>query len=104
MFYKVMYEDRVIDVMDRLVFLRYQPKHKIMLICDESNAQAIMSSDGSKVWHEESLYKVPVSGFDTVRIVEIDKYEYDRLSALNLKTPQEIIDVYTLSLIEEGVI
>lgn len=104
MFYKVLKNDRVIDVLDRLVFLKYQKKHNRMIFCDEEEAQAIYSSDGTMIWHEESLYNIPVAGYDTVRIVEIDQYEYRQLKMLNGKTPEEIIDAYTLSLIEGGVL
>lgn len=104
MYYKIVHENRVIDVLDRLIFLKYQPKHDIMILCDESDAQAFLSSDGNTIWHEPTMYPVPKGGFDTVSVIEIDKYEYEQLKMLNCKTPQEIIDTYTLSLIQEGVI
>lgn len=104
MYYKVMFNNRPIDVLDKLVYLRYQPKHDVMVLCDESEAQAILSSDKNTIWHESTLYKVPVPGYDTVSIEEIDRYEYEQLKVLRCKTPQEIIDEYTLSLISEGVI
>lgn len=104
MYYKVMKNNKVIDVLDQLIFLKYQKKHNIMIICNESEAEAILSSDKNTIWHEESLYKIPVNGYDTVKIEEIDKYEYERLKVLNGKTPEEIIDLYTLSLIEGGIL
>lgn len=104
MYYKAMIGSRVVDVLDRLIFLKYQPKHNTMVLCDESEAQAILSSDTNTIWHESTLYNIPVSGYDTVTLVEIDKHEYSQLKMLNGKTPQEIIDAYTLSLIDEGVI
>ena len=102
MFYKVMKDGRIIDVLDKLIFLKWQDKHKIMVLCPENDAQAILSSDETNIWHENSLYKVPVDGFDTVDIVEINKYEYEQLKVLNGKTPEEIIDAYTMLLIKEG--
>ena len=104
MFYKVMKDGRVIDVLDKLVFLRYQPKHNVMILSDESNAQAILSSDKNTIWHEETLYKIPAVGFDTVTIAEIDESEYKQLKILGGQTPQQIIDAFMLQLIEEGVI
>lgn len=104
MYYKILKDGKVIDVLDHLVFVKYQNKHNIMLVCDESEAQGIVSSDGSYVWHVEYLYKIPVDGYDTVDLVEIDKYEYEQLKVLNYKTPQEILDAYTLSLIEGGIL
>ena len=106
MYYKVMKNNRVIDVLDKLIFLKYQPKHEIMVLCDENEAQAILSSDGNNIWHESTLYKIPVDEpkFDTVELIAIDKYEYEQLRMLNYKTPEEIIDQLILSLVSDGVI
>lgn len=102
MFYKVIKDDKVIDVLDELVFLKYQEKHGRMLFCDECEAQAIFSSDRKTIWHEETLYNLPVSGYDTVRIEEIDEYEYKRLKALNCGTVEDIIDETVKSVIVNG--
>ena len=75
-----------------------------MVLCDENEAQAILSSDNNTIWHEETLYKVPVNGYDTVQLIEIDKYEYQQLKMLNGKTPEEIIDSFVLSLLEDNII
>ena len=75
-----------------------------MVLSDENEAQAILSSDKNTIWHEKNLYNIPVDGYDTVSIELIDQFEYKKLRTLNLKTPEEIIDAYTLLLIEEGVI
>lgn len=104
MYYKVLKDGQAIDVLDHLVFVKYQKKHNIMLLCEESEAQAIVSSDGSYVWHLDWLLNIPVDGYDTVDLKEIDKYEYEQLKILNYKTPQEIIDEYTLLLIEGGIL
>lgn len=104
MYYKVIHNNRVIDILDHLTFLKYQPKHRIMVLCSEAEAQAIMSSDHQKIWHEVSMYQIPVSGYDTVKLEPIDRYEYEQLKNLNCQTPEEIIDNYTLSLIEGGVL
>lgn len=104
MYYKVIKNNRVIDVLDKLIYLKYQPKHEIMVLCGENEAQAILSSDGSMIWHEKTLYKIPADGYDEVEIQEIDKYEYEQLRVLNLKTPEAIIDEFVLSLISEGVL
>lgn len=104
MYYKVLKNNKVIDVLDSLIYLKWEPKHKIMVLSDEDSAQAILSSDKNTIWHEKSLYKVPVSGYDEVEIFEIDEYEYKQLSLLNGKTPEEIIDNFLLTLIENNII
>ena len=104
MYYKVMINNKVIDVLDKLIYLKYQTKHGVMLFCDESEAQAILSSDGNTIWHVKGFYKVPVNGYDTVSIEKIDEYEYKQLKILNYKTPEEIIDNFVMSLVEGGIL
>lgn len=104
MFYKVIKNNKVIDVLDQLIYLKWQPKHKIMVLSDINDAQAILSSDGNTIWHEKTLYEIPVDGYDTVELVEIDVYEYKQLKALNMKTPEAIIDEFVLSLFESNII
>lgn len=104
MYYKVIKNNKVIDVLDRLIFVKYQEKNNLMVACARNVAQAIMSSDCNYVWHVPGLYKIPVDGYDTVELVRIDEYEYKQLKVLNLKTPEEIIDEYTLLLINGGVL
>lgn len=106
MFYKVMKDDKVIDVLDKITYLKYQKSTKMMLLCKRNEAQAILSSDNKTIWHEITLHKLPDSApeYDTVRLVEIDKYEYKQLKALNMKTPEAIIDEFLLTLFENGIL
>jgi hypothetical protein len=104
MFYKVIKNNKIVDVLDHLTYLKWQPKNKIMLLCDINEAQAILSSDNNTVWHVRGFYDLPVDGYDTVELIEIDEYEYKQLKVLNYKTPEEIIDAYNLLLLEMGVI
>lgn len=104
MYYKVLKNNKVIDVLDNLIYLKWEPKHKIMVLTDENDAQAILSSDKNDIWHVKGFYNVPVSGYDTVEIFEVDEFEYKQLKMLNGKTPEEIIDEYNLLLLEMGVI
>jgi hypothetical protein len=104
MYYKILKDNKVIDVLDHLSFVKYQQKNRTLLLCDKSEAQAVISSDGDRVWHVNWMYTLPVDGCDTVELVEIDRYEYEQLRVLNMKTPEEIIDEYTLLLISGGVL
>ena len=81
MFYKVMKDDRILDVLDNLTYVRYQKKNDIMIACDRSVSQAILSSNGNGFWHVYGLYRMPVDGYDTVTLVEIDQSEYELLRA-----------------------
>ena len=104
MYYKVVKDNKVIDVLDHLTYLKWQPKNKIMLLSDLNEAQAILSSDKNTVWHVKGFYDLPVDGYDTIDLIEIDEYEYKQLRMLNLKTPQEIIDAFVLDLLDKEVI
>ena len=104
MYYKVIKDNKVIDVLDSLIYLKWQPKHKIMVLSGINDAQAILGSDNNTIWHERTLYNIPVDGYDTVELVEIDKYEYEQLKILNYKTPEEIIDAFVTSLLEDNII
>lgn len=104
MYYKVLKDNKVIDVLDNLIYLKWEPKHKIMVLTDENDAQAILSSDNNTVWHERTLYNVPVSGYETVDAIEIDEFEYKQLRMLNLSTPEAIIDSFLLTLLENNII
>lgn len=104
MYFKVIKDGKVIDVLDNLVFLKYQEKYNRMIFCDEEEAQAIFSSDREHIWHTEGLYNIPVSGYDEVTLEEIDKYEYEQLRVFNCKSIEDILDEYTMLLIDSGVI
>ena len=104
MYYKVIKDNKVIDVLDQLVLLKYLPRRKTMTPCDINEAQAILSSDNETIWHEKSLDKIPVDGYDTVSLIPIDKHEYQQLKALNMKTPEAIIDEFLLTLFENGIL
>ena len=104
MYYKVIKNNKVIDVLDNLIYLKYQPKHRTMVLCDENEAQAILSSDKNIIWHEKTLYNIPVEGYDTVEVLPIDQFEYKQLKMLNLQTPEEIIDSFVASLLDDNII
>lgn len=104
MFYKVIKNGKIIDVLDKLIYLKYQKKHDRMILCKEDEAQAVMSSDNKYIWHVNTMYDLPVAGYDTVSLLPIDQYEYEELKLFNLNTREELIDAFTLSLIKDGVI
>ena len=104
MYYKVLKDGKIIDVLEKITYVKYYEKYNRFLLTEKKYAQAILSSDKKYVWHINTLLRIPVSGYDTVELEEINIYEYERLKMLNMKTPEEIIDAYTLSLIEGGIL
>ena len=91
MYYKVLKDNKVIDVLDHLTFVKYQEKHGIMIVCPRTEAQAIISSDEKYFWHVKGLYKAP-DCCDVVELQQINEYEYNSLKMLNLKSAEDIID------------
>ena len=102
MYYKVIKNKRVIDILDNLYYCKYQFKHDILLGCDEMEAQGIYSSDGSTAYHLSTLNAFPVDKFDTVSLEEITEMEYKRLAMYHLQTPEEIAQNVILELMERG--
>lgn len=103
MFYKVIKNGKPLDVLDKLQYVKYQPKHKILLLTSPAEAQGVLSSDGKYAYHDFSLIACE-DMIQVEEIVEIDKYEYEKLKMLNLTDAQAIIDSFLLSLIESGVL
>lgn len=104
MFYKVIFNSKVIDVLDELMYLKYQEKHDRMIFCGEAEAQAILSSNQDHIWHVEGFYDLAAKDYDTVILQPIDRYEYEQLKIFNCKTPEELIDNYTALLLAEELI
>ncbi len=104
MYYKILKEDKIVDLLSNLVFIKYNSITGRIMFSDQKEAEGILSSNRKTVWHLRGLKALPVPGIDTVDAVEIDKLEYLQLKALNGQTPEEIIDNYTLSLIEGGLL
>lgn len=106
MFYKVMKNNKVIDVLDNLIYLKWDSKHRVMVLTDENFAEAILSSSKDDIWHVKGFYKIPVDEpkFETVEIEEINKFEFEQLRMLNGKTPEQIADELILDLINSGII
>lgn len=104
MFYKVVNNRTIIDVLSSIQFVKFQPKHKILLHCSEDEAQGILSSTGDTAYHLSSLRPFPVDTFASVVLVEITEHEYNQLKQKYCMSPEEIIDKYTMSLFEQGVL
>ena len=104
MFYKVSKSKNVIDVLCSIQYVKCQHKHKSLLQCSEEDAQGILSSTGDTAYHIPSLNPFPVDSFATVTLEEITEHEYNQLKSTHCMSPEEIIDRYTMSLLEQGVI
>lgn len=76
--YKILLGNTVVDVQERLQYVMWQEKNKLLLSCDERLAEGILSADNSVAWHLEGLPDMPEE-FDTVKAVEISEDKYNEL-------------------------
>lgn len=104
MYYKILKNGKIIDAVARLQYVRAPAESKRVLLCSCAEASGILSEDGTKIWHLEGFYPFQVGDYETVEIRPIEEKEYHQIKALNGSTPEEIIDEYTLYLIEEGLL
>ena len=81
-YYKVIKNGTVVDA--NFVFLKWQPKNRILIGCDASEANFIQSSDQNEVWRVDWLvpYSEEAGVYETVEAVEITEEEYLELRAL----------------------
>lgn len=104
-FYKVIKDGTVIDVLDHITYVKWNQRHMKPYLATDSEAEGILSSNHENV---QSTYDMKINSnhlFEHVDdIIEINEHEYHQLRSLNMKTPQEIIDEYTLTLLEGGLI
>lgn len=100
MYYKVVKDGIILDVLDDVRYVKYQKKHNIFLTCDPREGQGIYSSDRSRVWHVKGLNAIPVSGYEAVELIEIDQIEYQQRKQFNKKTANELMDAFTVGLAE----
>ena len=78
-FYKILADGKVLDVND--VFLRWQSKHGVMLVCDPAKAEFICPRDCSGYYHPSWLNKPPEGAvYDgEIEAEEITEAEYRAL-------------------------
>lgn len=78
MYYKVMINGNVVDVLDHILYVKYQSKYDLLLLCDTKEAQAVLSSSGKYGWHIAGLYNFPPDNQE-YHITEITRFEYDKI-------------------------
>lgn len=79
MFYKIMYNNMVIDLLTEISWVRYLPNSKRLVVTDSQSANGIMGSDHNTVYH---LFGKPynfVADLKTVEVVRIEKAEFEAL-------------------------
>lgn len=105
-YYKITKDQKVIDLAsgkDGLTYVKYQPKHEILLICKEADAMGIMS-DSDKCYHLITCLPFPVDAYPTADIEEITEIEYEQLKQNDLVTVEEARVQLLAELMERGVL
>lgn len=88
MYYKLLQNSVVTDVIERKQFLRWQEKHGMLVPCDEAYACGILATDG-KTYHVDALPEIPLPDVETV--YPISRAEYLTLAEQLGKTVEPLI-------------
>lgn len=90
MYYKIVLGTTIVDAQESFSYVLWQDKNAILLSCSAEQANGILSSDGSVVWHLDGLPQFAEGEFATVEAVEISHDEYVQLVE-QLKSGEEDI-------------
>ena len=79
--FKILKNSSIVDVTDSLNYVRYQSKNGIFVSCSENDAQAIVSSDGTNIWHIKNKDSITGKDIEDIEIVAISLEEYELLKS-----------------------
>lgn len=80
MFYKLMNNDILVDLLREIHYVRYLPKSKRWVNTDALSANGIMNMDGSKIYHIKDKSIAYPETITSVSIHKIDEKEYEMLA------------------------
>lgn len=83
--FKVLYKDVIIDILKKPIYCRYFPDSGHKLRTDAMSANCIISSNGKETYHISGRSPFMPEEFKSVKMVTIDKTEYDQLQSLVTK-------------------
>lgn len=104
MYYKIIKDGKIMEAIKEPTYVRASRKTGKLLLCGKKEASGILSDDNQRVWHLLGYQPFPEDVYETVTLVGITEEEYQHIKIFGGRTPEEIIDAYTLTLIEEGVL
>lgn len=79
--YKVIFNNLIIDVMEKPRYTRFLPKSQRIVGTDRLAATGIMSSNGEEVYHLEGKTNNYPEKLKTVQLIKIEKEEFERLKS-----------------------
>lgn len=89
--YKVIFNNLVIDIMEKPRYTRFLPKSQRVVGTDRLAATGIMSSNGEEVYHLEGKTNNYPEKLKTVQLVKIEKEEFERLKSQKTEIKEETL-------------
>ena len=88
--YKIIYNNQIIDVMKKIRYVKCLPRSQRTLSVDKNQANGILSSDSSVIYHIKgtlNTFKMPKKSIDIVPIeeeeyLELSKRRYEKVRGL----------------------
>ena len=78
---KILHNNLIIDLCSSERYLKYSLEQERFIAVKRYCANAVLGSDGNTVYHLEGTPYTFPNQIKTVRTVEIDEFEYDRISS-----------------------
>lgn len=94
MFYKLMSNDIVIDILPEIYYMRYLPKSNRWVGTDKQSAHGVLGSDQNTIYYLQGTVSACEENYKYVSIQTISKEEYDRYAneiALKNKEKEELV-------------
>lgn len=79
MFLKIVKGSTVVDAVQKLTYVRQNPRNKTIIMSEPEFANGIVSSDGSVIWHLEGLPEFSSGNYETVVAIEVCEDEYNSI-------------------------
>ena len=89
--YKVIFNNLVIDIMEKPRYTRFLPKSRRIVGTDRLAATGIMSSNGEEVYHLEGKTNNYPEKLKTVQLIKIEKEEFERLKSQKTEIKEETL-------------
>ena len=87
--YKVIFNNLVIDIMEKPRYVGFLPKSQRIVGTDRLAATGIMSSNGEEVYHLEGKTNNYPEKLKTVQLIKIEKEEFERLKSQKTEIKEE---------------
>lgn len=108
MYLKVVYEDRIVDVLNEdtdLVYVRYEPQTKTLLRCKaDENPFGVLSSDSSVIYafkETEGYPLVEIKEFDDTNEYELIKSQLEAARPVEYEEPAEPTEIVDPTIITD---